>query len=373
MRKLSTFVAGATLAVAVTAAAMGPALADPVSSSGKAVTPATYDVVGVGSDTTAYLLDQLSVNYNSSHKTHNATHPYIYSWDATNPKTQAVGDLISTKSGCAKLARPNGSGAGIDDLQLNTVDPKAKSDYCIDFARSSSGRSTQTTGKGGVLFVALAVDAVTYVSAAKTNAPTSLTTKQLTAIYSCKDTTWKQVGGTSKDTIKPYLPPLTSGTRTFFLKEINVTTPGACVTKLGTPEENTGTSKQLQNKDAIFPYSVADWISQKYHSAACGKKPTKTQNEFGCNLSGTVKLNSINGFKPTVGTKGNTKISPRFSKPFVRTIYDVVRYATNTSDHIPAKLNTFFGTKGYFCTNASSKAAVANYGFLTTPLCGLGF
>jgi ABC-type phosphate transport system substrate-binding protein len=373
MRMLRTLVAGVTLAAAATAMAMGPALADPIGTSGKAVTPQPYDVVSVGADTTQYLFDQLSASYDGSHKTHNKTHPYIYSWDATNPKTGAVGDLISTKSGCAKITRPNGGSAGIADLVLNTVDPKAKSDDCIDFARTASSRSTQPSGKGGVLFVALAKDAVTWASQTKTNAPGSLTTAQLTAIYSCKATTWKQVGGTSKATIKAFLPPATSSIRTFFLKEINVTSPGACVGKLGTPEQNEGTSKLLQNANAIFPYSVGDYIAQRYHSAACKKKPTKTQNAFGCDQHGTLKLNSINGFKPTTGTGAKTTISPRFTPAFVHTLYDVVRYATSTSDHIPSKLNPFLGTKGYFCTSAAAKAAVTDYGFLSTPLCGIGF
>jgi ABC-type phosphate transport system substrate-binding protein len=374
MRKLRTLVASTTMALALTTAAIGPAMADPINpTSGKAVTPTAFDVVGVGADTTASLIDQLAVDYDGAHKANTKANPYIYSWDATNPKTQAVGDLISTKLGCAKIVRPDGSGAGITDLQANTADPRNKAYQCISFARSASGRSTQPTGKGGVLFVALAEDAVTFASQQTSNAPASLTTKQLTAIYSCTVTTWNQVGGTSHATIAPYLPPTTSGIRTFFLKEINVTTPGPCVNKLGTPQQNEGTSKLLKTANAIFPYSVADYIAQRYHSPACGKKPTKTQNRFGCDERGTLKLNSENGTKPTVGTGAKQTINPKFSAPFVHTVYDVVRYSTSTANHIPAALNRFFGTTGYFCANSSAKTAVADYGFLKSPVCGLGF
>ena len=264
---LRTLAAAAIMVAAVTAMAVGPALADPVTGSGKAVRPAVFDLVGVGSDTTQDLTNQISIDYNGAHATHNNSRPHIYSWDATNPKTQAIGDLISTKTGCTKISRPNGSGAGITELQLDTVDPKSKSHLCVDYARSASGRSTQATGKGGVLFVALAQDGVTYASQQNSNAPTSLTTAQLTKIYSCAVTRWNQVGGKSNATIQAYLPPPTSGVRTFFLKVINVTAPGPCVNKLGTPEQNEGTSKLLKTANAIFPYSIGDFISQKFHSA----------------------------------------------------------------------------------------------------------
>jgi hypothetical protein len=81
VRILRSLVAGAALAVTATALAVAPAVADPVNSHGKAVKPKIFDIVGVGSNTTEYLLDQLSVDYNAAHsKKHNATHPWIYSW-----------------------------------------------------------------------------------------------------------------------------------------------------------------------------------------------------------------------------------------------------------------------------------------------------
>jgi ABC-type phosphate transport system substrate-binding protein len=375
VRMLSKVVAAAAIAATATMTAIGPASADPVTGAGKAVTPKAYDLVGVGSNTIEYLLDQLSVDYNGAQKVHNATHPFIYSWDATNPKTGAIGDLISTKSGCAKIARPNGSGSGITALMDNAKDPKAKSDYCIDFSRSSSGRSTQPSGKGGVLFVALAKDAVSYARLTTGSyAPKNLTTAQLRAIYLCTDTTWGSVGGTKGKKIEPVLPQASSGTRAFFLAQIGVTTPGKCVYTNNSLEENEGTAKVFQkNKNAIVPFSVGKWLAQAYHSPACNKKPGKTQNEFGCDVNGDLSVQSINGFKPTAGTGNKQTVNPHFAPAFVRTVYDVVRYATNTADHIPSLENPIFGPKGYFCTSKDGKAAIVNYGFLTTPLCGLGF
>jgi hypothetical protein len=39
-------------------------------------------------------------------------------------------------------------------------------------------------------------------------------TAQLAAIYTCADTTWNQVGGSSTATIQPFLPQTGSGLRT---------------------------------------------------------------------------------------------------------------------------------------------------------------
>src|ERR1700740_1163392 len=83
MRTLKKLLAGAAVVASATAMAIGPALADPINGSGKPVVPKETDVVGVGSDTIEFLLDQLSFDYNKSH----STGPRLYSWDALNPKT----------------------------------------------------------------------------------------------------------------------------------------------------------------------------------------------------------------------------------------------------------------------------------------------
>ena len=218
MRMLSKLLAGAAVVATATALSAGPALADPPSG----VLPRHNSVVGVGSNTTEYLLDQLSVDYNAAHKG-----AKLYSWDATNPTTGVIGDSIRTKSGCVKIPRPDGSSAGITTLASNIKDPKSKSHYCVDFGRSSRAREATDPpkGKGGVLFVALATDDVTYATLAKgSHAPKNLTTADLTKIYSCTATHWNQVGGTSHARIRPLLPQPGSGTLAFFLTAIGVTT-----------------------------------------------------------------------------------------------------------------------------------------------------
>jgi ABC-type phosphate transport system substrate-binding protein len=379
MRKLIKVTVAATVAALASVMAVGPALADPPNG----VTPKETDVVGVGSDTLQNVLDQFSLDYN---RTHTPPAAQLYSWDALNPKTGAMGDMITTKSGCSTIARPDGSSAGISALDANakTADGKA---FCIDFARSSRPRASTdpALGPGGIVFVALAKDAVTWASNATTNAPANLTTAQLNAIYTCTDTNWSQVGGANAP-INAQLPQTSSGTRAFFLKAIGVVTPGSCVNS--TAQENEGVDPVLQGPNVIFPYSVGKFIAEVFHSAKCLNSsctpnasgvtctPKAGQNAFGCDTHGTMVLRDVNGTVPTSGTGSKTVINSTFDPNYMRTIYDVVRWAS-TPDHIPAYLEKIFASstakvKGWACTNSTAKTDLRNYGFLTTPFCGVG-
>ena len=376
MRMLRKLIAAGAIAASATAMAVGPALADPINGSGKAVTPKATDVVGVGSDTTEFLLDQLAFDYNKQH----ATGTHLYSWDALNPKTGAMGDNIKEKAGCALTPRPDGSSAGISALDLNA---KTGTHFCVDFARSSRGRASTdpARGPGGIVFVALGKDAESYATNKVTNAPSNLTTAQLASIYTCTVTNWSQVGGKNAP-IDAELPQVGSGTRAFWLTAIGVATPGPCVKS--TVEENEGVDPVFKNNpNAIIGYSIGKYIAQVFHSAKCINSgctgspachPTATQNKFGCDAHGTMVLHNINGTKPTVGTGAKTVINPKFTARFVRTIYDVVRFAS-TPDNIPTYLEKFFGSSkrgGWVCSNATAKTDLTNYGFLVTPFCGTG-
>jgi ABC-type phosphate transport system substrate-binding protein len=375
MRKWIKLVTGATAIASVTALAIAPAMADPINSHGRSVTPKASDIVTVGSQTDQYLFDQLSVDYNRAFP----KRAQFYSWDALNAK--GVDNNIVTKAGAAPIVRPNGSGAGVSALILNA---KIGKYYAIDVARSSSPRSSTSPpkAKGGVVFVALAKDAVTYATNTGSNAPDNLTTADLTAIYNCTATKWNQVGGTSDATIDAQLPPTTSGTRKFFLAQIGVTAPGSCVNSApgesattppptgNVPEENEGTSKFLQGKNVIFPYSVGAWIEQVYHSSG------KNKNEFGVDDHGKLQLRDLNRTAPTTGRGAKTVINSRFTPDFIRTLYDVVRWAS-TPDNIPAYLEPIFAsaharTSGWICSSKVAQQAILDYGFLTTPFCGTG-
>jgi ABC-type phosphate transport system substrate-binding protein len=371
--------ATAAIATATVATTGGPALADPVNSSGKAVTPQSYDIVSVGADTDEFLFDQLSALYDASipAKDHDAKHPYLYSWDATKPgSTSTAKTTIVSKAGCPAVTRPNGGNAGLTALDNNEADGKT-GHYCIDFARTSSGRSSTAPapGKGGVAYVALAEDAVTYATrdtgATKTvpasYAPKSLTKAQLKAIFLCTDSTWGQVGGTAGKPIKAYLPPASAATTTFWLKALGITEPGSCVNQ--SLEQNQGLSKQFDSPNAIFIYSVGDWIAQKYHSAAPGKKPTAAQNKYGSDQIGYLGLNKIDGVSPITTAKTPTINKAFKATGFTRTLYDIVRWAS-TTDHIPAYLEPILSRTGYFCHNANATKAIKDYGFLPAATCG---
>jgi ABC-type phosphate transport system substrate-binding protein len=379
MHKLRRLAAGiaATAAVAMVATAAVPALADPP----KGTVPTAYSIVGVGSNTDENLFSALTASYNATIKAPSAAHPHVYSWNATPPgSTSTATTYITPKAGCsAKTVRPNGSGAGLSALDDNT---KVGKYYCIDFARSSSSRSSKAPkpGSNGVSYVALATDAVTYATrdtgAAKgqpeTYAPKNLTLAQLRKIFLCTDTNWKQVGGPNQP-IKAYLPQTSSGTYSFWIKKLGITAQGGCVNvKL---EQNQGLSKAFDSPNAIFIYSVADYIAQKYHSPLAGHAPTAGQNKFGTDQIGYLGLNKIDGISPVTTAKIPT-INPAFkTTTFTRTIYDIVRWTAGTRDHIPAYLEPFFGSKaarGYVCSNKTAIAEIADYGFLPAATCGSG-
>jgi hypothetical protein len=249
-----------------------------------------------------------------------------------------------------------------------------------------------------VAFTALAEDAVSWsVPAVNTSAPVSLTPAQLNAIYTCTDTNWNQVGGADQ-AIAPFLPQSGSGTLSFFLSAIGVTTPGPCVSNDSNQlEENEGTNPVLNNPGAIFIYSVGDFIAQTQHSAHCvaaGCTPNASgvvcvkvpgMNQFGCNVDGAgtaqgpMVPQEINGIAPTVGSGGNEAINPAFPATFDRTLFDVVPYDATTTDHIPANetgavggvdLETMFGASGFDCSNATAQNDIIDYGFANIPTCG---
>jgi ABC-type phosphate transport system substrate-binding protein len=378
MRMLNKLIAGATVLTAVSALSMGTALADPPSG----VTPKPTDVVGVGSNTTEYLLDQLTLNYDKGH----AKSPQIYSYDALqNSNATGTPPNITAKKGCAAIPRPNGSSAGIAALADNI---KVGKNFCLDFGRSS--RARKSTDPTTLLFVPLALDNVTYATVKSSNAPTNLTTHDLTLIYTCTVTNWDKFPGGKNAPIKPILPQPNSGTLAFFETAIGVTTPGKCVAQPANLEENEGINAIFKNKfakDEIIPFSAGKWVDSAYHSPACAtascpttnqgvdikcKKPAKvngvTQNAFGCDLNGVLLLNSIDGKAPLVASGKVKKINPAFAANFIRTLFDVVRTA-KTSDGIPSYLNGFFGPKGYFCSGPE-KTVISNYGFRVDPACG---
>jgi ABC-type phosphate transport system substrate-binding protein len=383
MRIISKITVMAAAAVAIAGVSLGPALADPPSGT----TPVPSDVVGVGAQTTQGVMDAIAANYD-------ATNPVnkLYSWDAVNPTTGATGDTIITKGSsssdmtCA-IARPDGSSAGIDAMAATVSDGGYP---CIDYARSSSPPSS--TSPAGLVWVGFGKDAVSWVTnATTTGAPASLTAAQLNAIYSCRDRTWASVGGTSTAMIVPALPQSSSGTRSFFLAAIGNPALGSCVVNgsINVPndpydpvllEENTAVSAAdasgnyytgnayffANNANALFPYSVADWIAQQPAPAGGGYATASFAS------TGVTQPQKISGVSPITAGSPDT-ISTAFTtgtatKVFTRLVYNVMPNAgTASAPAIPAgPLTTIFGSKGVVCGDTS---IIESYGFL--PLGGL--
>lgn len=351
--------------VAIAATLTGPALADPPTG----VVPKANSAVGVGSDTTQNVLNQLAKDYDSK-----SPGTPLYSFDATGSAT------VVTKANCAAITRPNGSGAGITALKGNARPKGSTTSYCIDFARSS--RAPQAGDTSAIAFVQYAQDAVTWsyasASSAPTHAPSALTIQQLQAIYSCNaallgtgktgPVTWNEVGGTSTNQVVPVIPQSSSGTRSFFLKAINVTTLGSCVKgQDNSVEENEGTNAIFSSKsgpDIVFPYSIAVYLAQ-------------TQNGHGAGQQGRLKLGNGKTSTGTVipalnGPSGAHQLNPALAQVgLTRFVYNVVRNVGTV--HVPTYLQALFGKNsysGWLCTNATAQADIRSYGFRTISSCG---
>lgn len=356
-RFTSMLVTGGIAAVATVSLLAGtPAFADPNH------TPAKGDIVGTGSDTTQGVNDALAAHHNAQF----STGPRLFSWDAVGSPT------ITEKLGCATRTRPNGSSAGIAELEANLRPSSDTSHYCVDFARSSRARDT-TADPASIVFVQYAIDAVTWAAENTTNAPGTLNTTQLKAIYSCDasilgtghtgNVTWDEVGGKGSAQVVPVIPQSSSGTRKFFLSSIGVTTLGSCVQgQDNSVEENEGTNSIFKSTSApniVFPYSVAVYLAQ-------------TQGNHGAGDQGPMALKKVNGVVPIVGTAPNKTINKNF--PYQRHVYSVVRNAsTSGSRVVPMYLQSIFGHgagTGWICTNATAKADIRSWGFLPDPYCG---
>jgi ABC-type phosphate transport system substrate-binding protein len=387
MRIASKLLAGCAAlvltALTLMAPAMGQARADPPGGT----TPRPSDVVGVGSDTIGYLLDQLSRDYDKSQPKGASL---LYSWDAANPASGKTGDPIVTKKGCKAVPRPGGSLAAISALHAGLLDPAGHHVHCVDFAGSSSApaSASRPCSVEHICYLPLATDAVTWASRSAasggTDAPARLTISQLKGIYSCKITNWATVGG-RHGRIRPFLPQTSSGTRTFWLSALRLKAPGACVSDEGnTPPDNQGINPALDGAQVIVPYSVADFLTQVYRDARCTHSsctgspactPTAAQNLFGCDEHGVLRLDEISGSPPPTLPwplpKSKCKpctINPKFTPVLQRFVYVAVRRA-GTADQIPAYLEPIFGagsgkTLGWVCSKPQAKTDIVAYGFL---------
>ena len=306
---LGVFAAAALLTTIFTGP---PAQAEPT------FTPDANDIVGVGSDTTEFVMQRLSVAFNAA--TVGGTRR-LASFDATGTAT------IVPRSGAAAIPRPNGSSSGIDALQATPS---------LSFARSSRGPNA--TGDEGTVFFPYAVDTLGYAFAANTHAKKNLTAAQLALIYTCQRTNWSQFSRPAGH-ITAKIPQAGSGTRTFFLASIGIT--------------------ETQLQDAIAqPDNVCSVTEVQEHD------PTPLIGD----------LNAIAPFSRarykilTAAQKTQVKIDAA-TAPFnvKRNVYNVVR----TTD--VGTLGQFFDDNSWICTSTAALNAIKNQGFTRLPAgqCGV--
>jgi ABC-type phosphate transport system substrate-binding protein len=196
----------------------------------------------------------------------------------TNQAPNLLPGSVVLRAGSKPVVRPNGSGAGVAALIADAPGgtgtgyqglPRGS----IQFARmsrlpntSEEGSCPTTSTCGGLHVYQAATDNLAIAKEATGyNGPAGLSAQELLAIYTCTDKTWNSLPGNSAgstDTIHPLIPQAGSGTRNFFLADLqtlngltNPVTPGSCVR---TVEEHdpTGIYADPTPGDAIEPFST---------------------------------------------------------------------------------------------------------------------
>jgi ABC-type phosphate transport system substrate-binding protein len=314
IRVTGAVAAAAAGALALSMVVTGPASADP------SFTPDADDIVGVGSNTTEFLMQALADKFNADGI---GGAKRMASFNAEGSAT------IVLRQGSSPITRPNGSSAGIDELQANPD---------VSFARSSRGPGA--SGDEGTSFYPYAKDKLSYVYAKPTsNVDPNLAASDLFDIYTCGKTDWSDFGQPAGH-IQALVPQAGSGTRSFFLASIGETEAqlqaaiaqpdGVCsVTEV---EEHN--PKPIEGKpNALAPFSGA-----RFHTLAPKDKKKLT-------------------YAADQGAPFNV----------TRNVYNVIRTADASS------LDQFFNTSSWLCKSAAAKKIITQQGFskLAKSDCGV--
>jgi len=336
LRRTASF--AATFGAVTMALMMGAtsAVADPT------FVPDSTDIVGVGDPTTQVLMNAAATAYNSQEP---APADLLASYDATGSTS------IVAKEGCTQIARPLNTTQGVQALVADTAG-------CLDFARS---RRVAIVGEEALSFLPYGFDGISWAVASESNAPESLSRVELAAIYRCTARKWVDVGGTSTQLIRPYLPPRSSFDRGFFLNAIGVGAPGSCVLN-GTTKNQLLQKPMYKKRNFISPLTIPEFIQ-------LGPAPADPVNHP---RLGSVETADGTPVPPTVGPAEAPIFNTAFPERFIRPVYNVVE-RDETGD-VPARLDAIFGFSGYLCSDAG-QAVVVQKGFGSLPQadgCGIG-
>ena len=188
-----------------------------------------------------------------------------------------LGGSVILRTGTKPVIRPNGSGAGVGALIKDATGGAGYNGLAlgsIQMARMSRlpnsteiGLCPTTGGCGGLHVYQIATDNLAIATQASafggTHAPAGLSAQELVGIYQCTTTVWNTLPGNSGGstaTIHPLIPQSGSGTRNFFLADLQAANGGTAIT-LGscvrTVEEHdpTGIYGDPSPIDAIEPFS----------------------------------------------------------------------------------------------------------------------
>ncbi|UFS59215.1 substrate-binding domain-containing protein [Subtercola endophyticus] len=343
---------GAAIGVVVAGIAFAaPANAEPVSNS----------YVLVGSDTL-----QDSVNALTNGTSVGGASLRVTAGGASVGSFDAFGSTsIQTKPGGPYFGRPSGSGAGVTALRAsingapttysgNAAVPAKVIGGQVDIARSSSGPGANANSAGKLVYVPYARDAVAYAYNGSSADLGALSKAQLKQIY--ESNTPVTIGGT---VVHPVIPQASSGTRSFFLSSIGVTTLGSTVNDVNntTPENDAS----VLPADSIIPFSAASWIAQSN-----GVTGVSTIGSTG------VKLGSPDGVAPFTGTTTLAANSAFYGSSYGRDTYLVVEFArvdSSSATYDKKLADLVDSTKAQSLTNfgtfsSTSGAVKAKFGFL---------
>lgn len=329
--------------------------------------PAASSAVSIEAAATADLQDlcaQFSTDYNSG----SPTNP-LSCWlpGATDPRCPTLAYPASVSQISAGLKKAAGTGV----------------EHCIDLGFID--RNIKPSDGTGIVTAIFAKDLITWSANTGGNAVANLTDTDLDAIYTCNASlinstdsgpvTWAEVGGTSTDRIVPVLPQTDSTTRSAWLADIGVTSPGSCVVdgtyngnaiaeNEGTYPVFTATGNPSGYKDVIVPFEGSAYVCQVF-TKACP------------NVSGSLVLKDIDGKAPlTSADVLNVSGLSAFPATYLHGDYGLALNAGTAVapkiPTIPIDLTKLLGQgngSGWIC-GAVAQTDLKHFGFATVSNCG---
>ncbi|PVE66027.1 substrate-binding domain-containing protein [Microbacterium testaceum] len=338
--------------IAALGAAVGLLLSGVSIASTASAEPVSNSYAAVGSDT---LQDAMNALTNGSSAS--GSYVRVLADGKSIGNFDAFGSAaIQAKSNGPFFARPNGSGAGRDALRRSidggnwsvsgNVTPARSITGQVDIARSSGGPGASANADGRLLYVPFARDAVAYAYKGGTAAWATLSASQLKGIY---EGTITSIDGV---TVKPRLPQTSSGTRTFFLNAIQVTTPSGVADATNTTvPENDAT---VLGDGEIIPFSAGSWIAQANNVAGVNTVAAASAVQLGSPVAGAA---------PFTGTAPSLVANASYysNTTFGRDTYLIVERARVQSTF------TYTGAAAYDpvlanLVNSSSLTSLTNFG-----------